>query len=234
MEEINKLIKWTNDNSGFLSVLLFLAAIVYGWGSGLFNSLIKKPKLKVRFIDKVSFYSFYFTGEKYEVKEHNYTYDLHKTGFVVYMSIANVGNMPTAIDKIYLGYLKNKKYKFWDKRIWLTQWHALEPFKIKMKNKTQIQVATLRIRDSENDNSNKSFINIGDSIVGIAYFEQETAWGNYNPITNEDKSANIKIRIKDTYGNNFYFKHKLKYMDLNKAREYNPNFGNIESITTYY
>ena len=105
---------------------------------------------------------------------------------------------------------------------------------INLKNDSQISIATLRIRDSENDTSNKSFINIGDSIVGIAYFEQETAWGNYNPIPNEDKSTNIKIRIKDIYGNNFYFKYKLKYMDLEKAREYNSNFGNIESITTYY
>ncbi|MDV3873360.1 hypothetical protein [Elizabethkingia ursingii] len=228
MERINKFIKWTNDNSGFLSVVLFFAAIIYGWVSGLFNSLIKKPKLKIRFIDKVSFYSFYMTGEKYEVN--NYTHDLHKTGFVVYMSIANVGNMPTSIDKIYLGYYKNKKYKFWNERIWLAQWHAIEPFKINLKNKSQIIVSTLRLKDSENDNSDKSLINIGNSIIGISYFEQETAWGNYNPIPNKDKSTNIKIRIKDIYGNNFYFKYKLKYMDLNKAREYNPNFGNIESI----
>lgn len=231
---MNDFIKWTNDNSGFLSLILFVGAIVYGWVSGLFNSLIKKPKLKVRFIDKISFYSFYYTGEKYEIKEHNHTYDLHKTGFVVYMSIANIGNMPTSIDKIYLGYYKNKNYKFWNDRVWLAQWHALESFKIDMNNGSQIQVPTLRIKDSENDNADKSLINIGNSIVGIAYFEQETAWGNYNPIPNQDKSTNIKIRIKDIYGKNFYFKYKLKYEDLENARKYNPNFGNIESITTYY
>ena len=130
MEEITKLIKWANENEGFLSIILFFATILLGWLSGLFNSLIKKPNLKIRFIDKVSFYSSYLTGETHEVE--GYTYDLHKTGFVVYMSIANIGNMPTSIDKIYLGYFKNKKYKFWNEKVWLAQWHALESFKIKL------------------------------------------------------------------------------------------------------
>lgn len=232
--DLNKLIKWTNDNSGFLSIVLFFATLAYGWISGLFNSLIKRPKLRVRFIDKVSFYSFYLTGEKYEIKEHNYVYDIHKTGFVVYMSIANVGNMPTSIDKIYLGYYKNKRYRFWNEKVWIAQWHALEPFKIEMQDGSTIVTSTLRMRDNENDNSNKSLINVGDSLVGIAYFEQVKAWGNLNPIPNEDRSTNIKIKIRDIYGNNFYFKHKLRYLELTEAQNYNTNFGNIESITTFY
>ncbi|MBL1148237.1 MAG: hypothetical protein HND56_01375 [Pseudomonadota bacterium] len=48
MSSISQLVSWCNDNSGFLSLLLFLAALAYGWLSGgaraLVNLLINKDK----------------------------------------------------------------------------------------------------------------------------------------------------------------------------------------------
>lgn len=232
MEYLDIIIEWTNDNSGFLSLILFLATILYGWLSGLFSSLIKKPNLKVRFISKVSFYSTYSTNEKYEPKKGE-VYDVHKTGFVVYIVISNIGNMPTAIDKIYLGYKKNKKMNIFEKSkfVWLSQWHAFTPFKTKMKNDSDLFYSTLRIKDYPTDTSD-SYLRVGESITGTAYFEQVKAWGNYNPLQNEDKSTNIKLKIVDVYGNKFYSKYKLKFIELEKAREFNEYFGNIEFLTS--
>lgn len=234
MKIFQQIIDWTNTNSGFVSIILFIATILYGWLSGLFNSLIKKPKLKIRFIDKLSFYSYYKTGTDYYNEELNETYDVHKTGFVVYMSIVNVGNMATSIDKIYMAYYKNKQYpwyRFIKEKVWLAQWHSIDSFVIPIKNERSISVKSLRIRSHEFDNSNTSFINIGDSLIGVAYFEQQEAWGNFSPLPNDDISANIIIKIEDVYGRKYKFKTKLKYMDLEKAKTYNPHFGNIEYLT---
>lgn len=232
MEYIKRIINWTNDNSGFLSLILFLATILYGWLSGLFSSLIKKPKLKIRFISKVCFYSTYHINETYEPKKGE-IYDVHKTGFVIYASISNIGNMPTAIDKIYIGYKKNKKFKLFERKrfIWLAQWHSFTPFKTTMKNDSDLIYPTLRIKNFPTDNTN-DYLRTGQSITGTAYFEQVKAWGNFNPLPNNDKSTNIKLKIVDVYGNKFIFAYKLKYVELIKAREFNENFGNIEYLST--
>ena len=152
MNYLKEIINWTNENSGFLSLILFLGTILYGSLSGLFKSLIKKPELKVRFIPKACFYSTFYVNEKHEPKKGE-IYDVHKTGFVIYASLSNIGNMPTAIDKIYIGYKKNKKFRFFERNrfIWLAQWHSFTPFKSKMKNDSDLIYPTLRIKNFPTD-----------------------------------------------------------------------------------
>jgi len=234
MDNIFKnIIDWTNLNSGFLSLIIFLVTIFVGWVSGAFNALFKKPKLKIRFIGKMSFYSFYYTGDKHFHKELNETFDYHKTGFVVYMSIANIGNANTTIDKIFLGYYTNgpKKYFFKDKIVWLPQWHSIEPFRIRLKDDSLLQVASLRMKDSAFDKDDKDKIEVGSSLVGAAYFEQPEAWGNLNPKQLEDNFTKVIIKIRDIYGYEYKFKTKLKSFTIEKARKFNPHFGNAQRIT---
>lgn len=101
------------------------------------------------------------------------------------MSIANVGNMATSIDKINLGYYPNKK-GFFLKYIWLTQWHTIKPFTIPIVNDNFLYVQSLRVRNILLEESNKDFINIGASVIGVSYFEQQKVWGNFNPFMNKD------------------------------------------------
>lgn len=233
IETLEKIISWTNENSGFLSLILFVATIAYGWWSGLWSSLNKKPKLSIRFIDKVSFYSFYYTGDKWLNKELNTEFKLHKTGFVSYMSIANIGNKPTSIDKIYLGYEKNKSKSFWEKTEieWIAQCHPAENFSIINKsNSTRIIVNNLRVKFNEIGSNSDSELDIGKSSVGVAYFEQVSAWGNLNPKTTEDDSIRVIIKITDIYKKKYKFKTKLKKLPIEKAREFNPHFGNVEKL----
>lgn len=228
MEAINDFIDWTNLNSGFLSVILFGATVIYGWLSGLFGSLIKKPKLKIRFIDKLSFFSMYLTGENWKHPDSKLEYELHKTGFVAYMSFANVGNMATSIDKIYIGYYLNKP-GFFKKINWLAQWHTIEPFLIPIIDDKYIYVKALRTRSHQFDDSNKDYIDVGASVIGVSYFEQQTAYGNFSPLMNKDNTTTVTIKILDVYGKKYLFKTKLRSIDIADARTYNRNFGNIES-----
>ncbi|MFA9370131.1 MAG: hypothetical protein ACERIH_00265 [Labilibaculum antarcticum] len=230
MEEI---IKWTNENSGFLSLIIFIITIVAGWVSGLFKSLIKKPKLKIRFIPKMSFFSFFHTGEKWINKELNEELELHKTGFASYMSIANIGNKCTSIDKIWIGYYKNVIKKKWFKKEiqWLAQWHPLENFKLSMKDGNEIVVNNLRVKNNIFDYSEHSELEIGKSLVGVAYFEQVTAWGNLNPAQKENGNIDVIIKIRDIYGKEYKFQTELEQLPIEEARKFNPNFGNIEQLS---
>lgn len=229
---MEELIKWTNDNSGFLSLVLFIITAIAAWISGLFKSLIKKPELKIRFISKMSFYSFFFTGKKWVNKELKEEFELHKTGFVSYMSIVNIGNKGTTIDKIWLGYYKNSTEKHWFKRDiqWLTQWHSLGNFKIAMSDGSEIVVNSLRIKNNIYDNGKNDELDVGKSLVGIAYFEQETAWGNLNPIQKDNGKIDVIIKIRDVFGKEYKFKTELEQLPIEKAREFNSNFGNIEQL----
>ncbi|MGB0887391.1 MAG: hypothetical protein ACPGSL_04655 [Vicingaceae bacterium] len=231
---MEELIKWTNSNSGFLSLILFIVTVIAGWSSGLFKSLIKKPKLKIRFIPKMSFYSFFLTGEKMYNKELNEEFELHKTGFVSYMSIANIGNKSTSIDKIWLGYYKNVDKKKWFKREiqWLVQWHPLGNFKIPITDGSEILVSNLRLKNNIYDNGNVDELEIGKNLIGVAYFEQEKAWGNLNPIQDNNGKIDVIIKIEDIYGKFYKFKTELEYLPIEQARDFNPNFGHVEKLTT--
>lgn len=233
MEVFNEIISWTNRNSGFLSLLLFVSTIIYGWASGLISSLIKKPKLKVRFIPKMSFYSFYYTGDKWFNEQLKEEFELHKTGFVVYMSIANLGNKPTSIDKVSLGYYKNDPKKSHSKKNmeWINQMHPADDFGIELSNGDEILVPNLRVRNRYFVNSTDSYIGIGSSLTGIAYFEQFKAWGNLNPKEFEEGQIKVVIRIIDTYGLTYDFDTSLKHISIEKARKHNPHFGNVEELT---
>ena len=148
------------------------------------------------------------------------------------MSIANIGNLPTSIDKIFLGYEKNKRNFPWYKKEiqWLVQWHPGEEFRIENEDGSYMVPNNLRVRVNGLDNKSDDYLPIGQSAVGVAYFEQETAWGNLNPKQNEDKSIDVIIKIRDVFKKEYKFKTKLQQVPIEKAREFNPKYGNVEQL----
>ena len=99
MTYLEQVIKWTNDNSGFLSLILFLLTFFIAWISGLFRSLTQKPKFKIRVIDSCSF------GTTFDLNRQHEGYPVTKTAFAIYLEITNIGNAPSSIGKIKLGYI---------------------------------------------------------------------------------------------------------------------------------
>lgn len=226
-------IKWCNDNSGFLSLILFGLGLLLGWISGLFKSLIRKPRLTARFIEKMSFYSFFYTGKEHRPPGHSESFALHKTGFVVYISIANIGSATTSIDKIHLGYTRNSPRSWFRRRQWewLAQWHSGVPFMIPLNDDQVMVIPSLRTRVSLEAPGSGDRIDVGGSLIGAAYFEQPEAWGNLNPMQGKSEEIHVKIRIHDIYRRTYTFKTTLSQVPIEKAREYNEHFGDIERIT---
>jgi len=98
IDNLNKLIEWSNANSGFVSIVLFAFSIGFAWITGIFRSLIKKPKFKIRILPGPTMCSTFTTGKKHE------GFDVHRTAISVYLSIANVGSAPASIEKVWVGY----------------------------------------------------------------------------------------------------------------------------------
>jgi hypothetical protein len=80
-----KVVDWLNANEGVVSVLIFPVTLFLAWVSGIFAALQRRPKLRIRLIDGPTFCSPFQTGKKYG------TYDVHRTAFALYLSVANVG-----------------------------------------------------------------------------------------------------------------------------------------------
>ena len=148
------------------------------------------------------------------------------------MSIANIGSKPTSIDNISLGYYKNNsKPRFWKKKIhWLNQAHPIEDFGIELANGEHLIISNLRIWNKSYNQPKEDLLQVGSSVIGAAYFEQQKAWGNLNPKALKDDKIRVKIMIKDIYGKTYTVKTTLKQISIEEAREFNPQFGNSEQI----
>ena len=65
---------------------------------------------------------------------------------------------------------------------------------------------------------------VGESCIGISYFEQETSSGLYYP---KDKKFKVRviIRVRDSFGKYYYTKTTIPKVILSGAQEICENFG---------
>jgi len=103
-------VKWLNDNVGVVSLLVFLVTAFFGWASGIFAALRRRPKFKVTVIlDGPTLCCTFPIGERHGA------FDMHRTAIALYLKISNIGSASSSIDNISIGY----------------HWHlALKPFRM--------------------------------------------------------------------------------------------------------
>lgn len=216
---------WLNNNIGVLNVILFLISIAFGIFSGIFKSIIKKPKFKIRIIPKMTFGSTFLTGETYTAIESE-NYGIHKTAFVTYIDVTNIGTEASTIGKIRIGYyVDDGKNTFFKKRVWVNESSVLDDFGIPIATGKCLVTPNIRRSRVEIEEQYSSFLEIGDSKNGICYFEQSSSWGNYYPRKDEEGLTDLKIEIKDAFGNKFSKRYKSRMININEALRYNSKFG---------
>lgn len=219
------IINWANENSGFVSVVIFILTLLIAWFSGLFSFLRNKPKFKMEVIEQCSFYSIFDLGRLHE------GYPVHKSSFVLYLRITNIGRAPASIEKIKLGYLKSDfSHKFFSKRNYVVETIAKEEFKFKFSNSEKEKVYPfLKQRNVSFNNDSDSYLPVGKSNNGIAYFEEHEAYGSWMPRINKDnETSNIKLVVFDSFGNKYQLKFNLKLVSPQQAFDYSPYFGQTE------
>jgi hypothetical protein len=232
---INGVQKWSNSNEGYISLLAFFITLILGLVTGLFKSLIKTPKVKVIFLEKMKFYSNFEIDLKFHNQRDDKIYPVHKTAFVVYMKISNIGNTPTSIEKIFLGYY-TKKAMFWKKYLWLPMLHTPQAFSIPLKaTRPNSEEKLLMLPTLITGGLFKQadlFLEIGKQLIGTVYFEGSESWGNHFPYPINDKGdIEIKIKIKDIYSKVYYFKTILRKETIENAYKYNSDFGFSPTIS---
>lgn len=222
---MEKIIKWLNENQGLLSVIVFFSSIVIGWLTGILRALVRKPRFKIRVIPKMTFGTVYLTGEKYTPPRLG-TYDVHITAFVIYLEITNIGSAPSNLGKVKIGYYKDDgRNTLFQKRLWITETNILADFSIPVGDGQVIRIPHLRQKDPQFDQNYDGFLEVGQSKLGAAYFEQSPRWGHNYPRRDKNGLVELKVCVKDAFDNSYSKTVKAPIKTLIECLRYNPRFG---------
>lgn len=215
---------WLNDNQGVVGAAIFVVTVVFGWVSGIFSALRRRPKFEISLIDGPTFCCTYQTG-----KMHG-QYEAHRTGIALYLSISNVGSASSSINGISIGYhwhlrpfsrqwLKYKIGWFWLNH----QSVALEDFQVAIGKNIKVY-PFLTQRNHLSPVQTDTFLDVGRSINGVVYFEQSESWGGCFP-TIKNGHVRLKVRVRDVFGGKHTSAFDVPAVALDDARKYCPAFG---------
>jgi hypothetical protein len=225
-------VSWLNANQGVLSVVLFIATIIIAWVSGIFTSLRRKPKFKLGLIPGPTFSCTFHTGKKFG------EYDQHRTAIALYLNIANVGSASASVENVAIAYRWHVRPRWpWPplKDVWL--WVRYRIFWFWLHHQavtlTNFQVAigenikfypSLFQPNTITGTKPETFLEIGRSVNGVVYFEQDESWGGCFPSPRRGH-AHIKVAVMDSFGTTHIGKFWVPIVDLDAAKKYNPSFG---------
>lgn len=216
--------KWSNDNQGVVSLGIFAVTMGFGWVSGIFSSLRRKPKFKLKLIDGPTFCCSYLIGKT--KGEH----EAHRTGIALYLAVTNRGSAASSIGNISIGYHWHLRpfsvawLKYSIGWFWLhDQAVALTDFQAKIGDNTKVfpfltQANHLAPLDAE------TYLQPGQSTNGVVYFEQSDSWGGCFP-SPHNGLVRIKVAVEDAFGKKHSAKFTIPAVTLEYARTYNPSFG---------
>lgn len=220
----SELTGWLNNNQGLLTLTIFLATIVFGWVSGIFSALRRKPKFAVRIIDGPTCACTFPTGKS------KGQFEVYRTCIALYLGVSNVGSSPSSIEAVSVGYHWNVKpfSMLWLKHsvgwFWLNhQAVALDNFQSKIGESIKIYPFLFQ-STGLGFNKTETYLNIGQSTNGVVYFEQSDSWGGCYPKARNDQ-IEVKVKLSDTFGKSHIKRFKVPMVSLEDARKYNPSFG---------
>lgn len=222
------LTRWSNENQGVLTILIFVVTLFVGWTSGIFGALRHKPKFKIRLLPGPTFCCTFPVGKKHRAD--NVEYDVHCTAVALYLEITNVGSAPSSIVDIALAYhwdlapfswlwFNNTLRWFWlhHQAIILTDFHVMIGQQAK-------GYPFLVQRSMITGHTAETFLESGRSTNGVVYFEQSESYGGCFPKQKNGK-VRIKVRISDAFGRHHSARFTIDAVTLQDARKYNPAFG---------
>jgi hypothetical protein len=224
IEIYEKASQWINDNQGVISVTIFLVTVAFGWASGIFSALRRRPKFKLSLIDGPTFCCTYLIAKKHGDIE------CHRTGIALYLSVANVGNAASSIEDVSVGYhwhlrpfslqwIRNSVGWFWLRN----QTTALADFQVNIGENIKIYPFLMQ-KGFLSDTHSDTYLEAGRSTNGVLYFEQSDSWGGCCP-TVHNGHVRIKIRVRDVFGNKHTARFSIRSVSFEEARKYNPSFG---------
>ncbi|AKH38830.1 hypothetical protein [Nitrosomonas communis] len=215
---------WLNNNQGVLGLLIFVFTLLLGWVSGIFSALRRKPKFKINLIDGPTYCCTYLTGKSHR------DYEVHRTGIVLYLSIANVSSSASRIERISVGYHWHLRpfSSLWMRNtlgwFWLTdQAIALEDFQVRIGKSIKVYPFLIQ-RNNLSPVENKTYLEVGSATSGVVYFEQADSWGGCFPSI-QNGQVKVKVKIEDVFGRSHLMIAWIPAVSFEDACKFNPSFG---------
>ncbi|RUP80607.1 hypothetical protein C7Y69_11165 [Alteromonas sp. KS69] len=224
MEFYTSSLKWLNGNQGVLAVIIFLLTLLFGWISGIFRALQKKPRFKLSLIPGPTFTTTTITGHL------DNGIPTHKTAIALYLSVANIGSAPSEIKYVKVGYhwdikpFRKEWFKYRLGWFWLDfQTAALEDFHCEIGDKIKVFPFLLQGNSLTGIAAN-TYLTEGRVVNGVIYFEQQECWGASYPKEKNGKTK-IKIAVVDANDKAHVATKEIDVVELGYARTFNPSFG---------
>ena len=216
-----EIIKWCDDHSGSLSVVIFFATLLIGWAGGFFQYVRHRPKFTVKTIEGPTFVTVVPHDTQAEGRS------THRVVISLYLSIVNIGSAASSIDKILASYqVPPTSFKAIFKSRWfvIKQTAALQEFSRNIGEHLKIY-PFLTQRSLVLGTTGDPYYRVGETCTGIVYYETlDLAWGSHRPIL-RDGSASIRLELHDSYGKCHRFLLTVPEISIEEARVYSAHIG---------
>jgi len=177
-----------------------------------------KPVLKIEVLKGPTLCS------SFDVGSNERGLDLHRTAFLVYLQITNVGRVPVQVGDIHLGYRSAEEFDGESFRWLVNETVLLEDYKLPIGDKVKV-FPFLKQSNHSIKNSKKTYLLPGEYENGLVYFEQEESRGLDYPYMDADFHVLTKIRVHDTLGSYWEIETSVPKVMIDVIREHNPTFG---------
>lgn len=195
--------EWLNDNQGVLSVAIFGVTLAFGWLSGIFSALRRKPKFTLGVYEGPTFCCTFPTGEKHGAA------DRHRTAIALYLSVSNTGSAPSSIEGVSVAYrLRLGSESPWWKRVrWALKWvwlreqvASLTDFQAEIGAK--IKAYPFLTQKGQLLDSAQTYLDVERHTSGVVYFEHHLdSLGTAGPREHKGR-VQVKMRVRDVFGKN--------------------------------
>ena len=215
---MSEIIEWSNNNSGWVTILVFLAGILLSSAVWMFRSPQSRPALKLEVLKEATLCSSFNAGTNSDRAI------LHRTAFLVYLKVTNVGRVPVQIGDIHLGYRSSEAITPEAFRWLVNEITMLEDYTLPIGDKIKI-FPFLKQSNALFESSVRTYLMPGEYVNGLVYFEQEDSIGLDYPYMDADFHVATRIRVHDTLGSFWEMDASVVKVMIDAIRKLNPTFG---------
>lgn len=209
--------EWANENAGLISLLCFLAALLLSWATGILGKLMQTPRFSIRVLPGPTMCSTYTIGRLADNRE------VHRTAISLYLSICNRGSSAASIHNVQIG-LRSRAFPQCMTRYWLEEVVTLSDFCVDIGDGNLKIFPLLSQTSTITGKSSKTYLRVGESVNGVAYFEQDDSWGSHFPRSHRG-STFVRVRITDGFGRRHLATVKAHVVAIEEARQFCRDFG---------
>lgn len=214
-------VKWLNDNQGLLAVILFIAGITITLCLFLKRKLSGSncPDLQVELIEYPKLCS------SFTVDHDDSGIEIHRTAFLVYLNLTNIGPTPIQVSTVNLGYRSAASLDP-DEYRWLSRETVMLSDFVQDFESGEMKVFPfLKQQNTLIQRDPKTYLMQNEQSNGLVYFEQERSSGNDYPSMDEDCNVGVIVRVNDSLGNSWSVESLVPKVRIEAIREANPKFG---------